>query len=54
LLASKPDPATGKPDPDKLKAFFADHPESAGALTVIKANPFSSGFDNSTFNGLNR
>ena len=53
LLASKPDPATGKPDPEKLKAFFAAHPESARALTIIKAKPFSSGFDNSTFNGLN-
>ena len=52
LLAGKPDPATGKPDPDKLKAFFADHPESAKAVTIIKAKPFSSGFDNSTFNGL--
>jgi catalase len=53
LLASKPDPATGKPDPDKQKAFFAAHPESARAVTIIKAKPFSSGFDNSTFNGLN-
>ncbi len=53
LLASKPDSATGKPDPEKLKAFFAAHPESARALTIIKAKPFSSGFDNSTFNGLN-
>ena len=53
LLASKPDPATGKPDPEKLKAFFAAHPESARALTIIKAKPFSSGLDNSTFNGLN-
>jgi len=52
LLASTPDPATGKPDPEKLKAFFAAHPESARALTIIKAKPFSSGFDNSTFNGL--
>ena len=53
LLASKPDPATGKPDPEKLKAFFTAHPDSARALTIIKARPFSSGFDNSTFNGLN-
>jgi catalase len=53
LLASKPDPATGQPDPEKLKAFFAAHPESVRALTIIKAKPFSSGFDNSTFNSLN-
>ena len=53
LLAGKPDPATGKPDPGKLKAFFADHPESAKAVTIIKSKPFSSGFDNATFNSLN-
>jgi catalase len=53
LLAGKPDPATGKPDPEKLKTFFDGHPESARALTIIKAKPFSSGFDNATFNGLN-
>ncbi len=53
MLAGKPDPATGKPDPNKLKAFFAAHPESAKALTIIKSKPFSSGFDNSTFNSLN-
>src|SRR5260370_14156217 len=53
LLASKPDPATGKPDPAKIKAFLARHPETAPALTVIKGQPFSSGFGNSTFHGLN-
>lgn len=29
VLAGAPDPATGKPDPGKLQAFFAAHPESA-------------------------
>jgi catalase len=29
LLASKPDPATGKPDPEALKKFAAAHPDSA-------------------------
>jgi catalase len=52
MLASKPDPATGKPDPDKMKEFFARHPESAKALEVIKSQPFSSGFENSTFRAL--
>ena len=27
LIASKPDPSTGKPDPAKMKAFLARHPE---------------------------
>ena len=53
LIASKADPTTGKPDPAKLKAFVAGHPETVKALTVIKGQPLSSGFGNSTFHGLN-
>jgi catalase len=53
LVASKPDPGTGKPDPDKLKAFLTRHPETGQALAVIKGQPVSSGFGNSTFHGLN-
>src|SRR5881296_1142426 len=36
LIASKPDPNTGKPDPANMKAFLARHPETVQALTVIK------------------
>jgi catalase len=53
LIASKPDPSTGKPDPAKMKAFLARHPETARALTVIKGQPASSGFDNSAIHSLN-
>src|SRR6266852_1642711 len=53
MFASKPDPETGKPDPAKMKAFLARHPETEKALTVIKGQPVASGFDNSTFHGLN-
>ncbi len=53
LLASKPDPNTGKPDPAQMKAFLTRHPETEQALTIIKGQPFSSGFENSTFHGLN-
>ena len=35
LLAFSPDPATGKPDPAKIKAFLAAHPEPR-ALALIK------------------
>ncbi len=52
MIASKPDPSTGKPDPVKMKAFLARHPETVQALAVIKSQPVSSGFDNSTFRGL--
>jgi catalase len=53
LIASKPDPETGKPDPAKMKAFLERHPETVQALEVIKDQPVSSGFDNSTFHSLN-
>jgi catalase len=53
LLASAPDPETRKPDPAKMKAFFAKYPESAKAMELIRSHPVSSGFENSTFNSLN-
>jgi catalase len=53
LLASAPDPATGKPDPAKMQAFLAKYPETAKALQLIRSAPKSSGFENSTFNSLN-
>jgi catalase len=53
LLSSRRDPRTGKPDPEAQKAFFAAHPETAKAMAIIKAHPFSSGFANATYNSLN-
>ena len=53
LLDLSPDPATGKPDPERAQAFFTKYPESAKAIKIIKSGPPSSGFDNSTFNSLN-
>ena len=53
MIAAKSDPKTGKPDPAEMKAFLARHPETVQAQTVIKGQPVSSGFDNSTFHGLN-
>jgi len=52
LIASKPDPATGKPDPAALKAFAATHPDSA-AMTKFYAdhNPPPS-YANSAFFGI--
>ncbi|HMJ41857.1 MAG TPA: catalase family peroxidase [Pseudolabrys sp.] len=52
LLATKPDPATGKPDPAKVAAFSNAHPEFAAAMKVVKSNPFSSGFANANYNSL--
>ena len=53
MFASQPDPGTGKPDPARMAAFLARHPETARAFTIIKGQPVSSGFGNSTFHGLN-
>jgi catalase len=53
LLASKPDPDTGKPDPGKMKAFVERHPETEQALKILKDRAVSSGFGNSTFHSLN-
>lgn len=53
LVALAPDPASGKPDPERAQAFFTKYPESAAAIKVIKGERMSSGFDNSTFNSLN-
>src|SRR5580704_11552804 len=52
LLTSSPDPRTRKPDPAKMKAFLAAHPEAARALALIKQRQVTSGFANSTFNSL--
>jgi catalase len=53
LVASQPDPNTHKPDPAKGAAFVASHPETVRAIGIIKSHAPSSGFDNSTFYGLN-
>jgi catalase len=50
--ASAPDPATGKPDPLKMQAFVAMHPEAAKAMAIIKQAPVSSGFADATYYGL--
>lgn len=50
--ATKPDPATGKPDPAKVAAFSATHPEFVAAMSVIKGHPFASAFANATYNSI--
>jgi catalase len=53
LVASSPDPATGKNIPGAMQAFLAKHPETATALQVIGKHPFSSGFGDSPYYALN-
>ncbi len=52
LLAARPDPSTGKPDPAAMKAFLVHHPETVRAGALINARVVSSGFADSTFNSL--
>ncbi|HUO94166.1 MAG TPA: catalase family peroxidase [Rhizomicrobium sp.] len=53
LVAAVPDPKTGKPDPSRMKAFLAAHPETLRAIGLIKAQPFATGFANERYNSLN-
>ncbi|WP_322102804.1 catalase family peroxidase [Paraburkholderia sp. J41] len=53
LVASKPDPATGKPDPAKLDAFFKSNPETLPFRNWVKAHPLPSSFANTAFYSIN-
>lgn len=53
LIASKPSPDTGKPDPAATVRFLAAHPETVRAMALIKKDPPTSGFGDSTFRALN-
>lgn len=53
VLASRPDPATGKPDPAKLAAFFAAHPETAAFRAWAKAARPSASFATENYYSLN-
>jgi catalase len=52
LLASKPDPRTGKPEPQAMQAFLDRHPETVRALAIIGSRAVVPGFADSTFNSL--
>ena len=53
LVAARPDPRTGKPDPAKMAAFLSDHPETEAYLAKAKDKPLASGFANDTYNSVN-
>ena len=53
MLASRPDPATGKPDPAKMAAFLAKHPEAARFQAWAKSAPWSNSWANTRYNGIN-
>ncbi|QJU58765.1 catalase family peroxidase [Sphingomonas sp. AP4-R1] len=51
--AGIPDPKTGKPDPDKVKAFVATHPETRAFMDYMKTAPLPSSFANGTYYSIN-
>lgn len=53
LQASQPDPRTHKPDPAKLQAFFASHPETGPFLAWVKGAKPSASYATETYQSLN-
>jgi catalase len=53
LKAGRPDPATGKPDPARMKAFFAAHPETAAFRQWVKTAKPSASFATERYNAIN-
>lgn len=52
-LAGRPAPKTGKPDPQRMKAFFAMHPETAAFLAWVKTARPSASYATESYYGLN-
>ena len=52
LQAQRPDPATGKPDPARLAAFFATHPETAAFRAWAKNRTPSASFATESYYSL--
>ena len=51
--ATRPDPATGKPDPTAMKAYLASHPETRAYQDYIAAAPLPDSFANGTYYSIN-
>ena len=52
-VATHPDAATGKPDPQKAGAFFSAHPEAGPFLAWIKTAKPSASYTTETYRSLN-
>jgi len=52
MIASKPDPATGKADPEKIKAFKASHPDSLAQADYLAKNNPPASYSSSSFWGI--
>jgi catalase len=49
IIAAKPDPKTGKPDPEKLKAFLATHPDAMAQAAFLSSRNPPKNYFNATF-----
>lgn len=52
MVAMKPDPATGKPDPEKMKAFKAGHPDNLAQAEFLGKNNPPTSYANSSYFGI--
>jgi len=52
IVAKTPDPATGKPDPEKIKAFKASHPDSWPQADFLAKNNPPISWTNSAYFGI--
>jgi catalase len=52
MIAIKPDPATGKPDPEKVKAFKASHPDNLAQADFLASNNPPTSYANSAYWGI--
>jgi len=52
MLALAPDPATGKADPEKMKAFRASHPDSQAQAEYLAGNNPPASYANSAYWGI--
>ncbi len=52
MVATQPDPATGKPDPEKVKAFKASHPDNAAQAAFLANNNPPTSYANSAYWGI--
>jgi len=52
IVARQPDPATGKPDPEKIKVFKASHPDSLPQAEFLAKNNPPPSWANSSYFGI--
>jgi catalase len=52
IVAQRPDPATGKPDPARIKAFKASHPDNAAQAAFMATHNPPPSYANSAFYGI--